>query len=128
MLKLNKNHIERDEILGIDMGTYNGGIISYTGLTLEKLELLIEKKFVDPGEAQNSAPLIQDMLEFMREHPDFTAHGYAVSPDRSDYRVSIEGLTLKRPPSTEEMIAFTDMFRHADEFSCDKEGCHCWYD
>lgn len=127
MFEFNKDHEARNKILGIT-GEDNGDIIHFDHLTLDGLEELIEKKFADSEEAQNSSPIIQEMLDFMKSHPDFTAHGYAVSIKRSDYRVSLEGITLNRKPTYDELIDFVDCFRFADDFNCGESGCNCWYD
>lgn len=98
------------------------------GLTLAKLETLVKENFIDLEEQQNDAPCVGDILLFMKANPRFTCHGYVVSPERDDYRVSIEGVDLNGKPTKKESKDFIALFRHADEFKCDETGCHCWYD
>lgn len=108
-------------------------LLYYAGLTAEGLKLLIEKGYADPEDRQNSAPSIGEFLEFMKAHPRFGAHGYIVTPERDDYRVSVEGLSCCGA-DIEDIVAFTNEYAHADEFSIDQseegEGyvCRCWYD
>jgi len=108
-------------------------LLYYAGLTASGLELLIEKGFADPEERQNSAPSIKEFLEFLKAHPRFGAHGYIVTPERGDYRVSVEGVSATGCDA-KDIVAFTNEYSHADEFSIDEcedgEGfsCRCWYD
>ena len=45
----------------------------------------------------------------------FTAHGYAVSPERPGCRVTIEGIEKVGRLTTEEVIDLANSFRGADE-------------
>ena len=130
-MKLNKDIKRRDELI---FGKYSpegylGGIKRFGGLTLDKLETLLKEKFADPDEAQNASPTIAEFRDFLLDYPSYTAHGYAVSDDRSDYRVTIEGVGKTGGyDSAEELEAFISMFRCADEFMADRDGMFCWYD
>ena len=125
--ELNMDFARRDAIIGgKEQGIYD--IYHFQGLTLEKLELLFKENFIDGDDAQDSAPTAQEILEFMRANPRFTCHGYAVTIERSDYRVSIEGVSLEEKVTEADRENFTNLFRHADEFSCSSSGCYCWFD
>jgi hypothetical protein len=77
------NTTERDHILfGTTPPVYSGGVAIFTGLTLEKIQLLVEKEFLDPTDSINCAPEFQDYIDFIESHPDFTAHGYTYGPER----------------------------------------------
>ena len=129
MMELNKNDKERQRILGIEGNDYSmGGTTRIRELTLAQLDELLEKNFADPEDAQNNAPTFQEIRDFIAAHPDFVAHGYAVSPERYDYRVSLEGIKLDRKPTEEELRDFVNFFRYADEFECEEDGCYAWYD
>lgn len=135
-MSLNQNEELRDEIIfgEHDNSKYSGGIRRYEGLDLNKLNALIEGEFVELEDAQNSAPTIEEMREFMTKWKDYnvTANGYVVEKRRSDYRTSIEGLdalTIDSKPFPDELVEdFTDMFRQADSFKAAKTVLHCWYD
>ena len=128
--KMNMAAARRSEILGVSKRESFGGIVRFEGLGLRELETLVSEGFADPEDCQNHAPSLGEILAFMRRFPDFTAHGYAVDPERNDYRVSIEGVHLGRIASDEEFSSFMELFRHADEVTCRNTvaGLYCWYD
>ena len=89
-MSLNLNWQERDKILGIENDStirprnsnYHGGCANYRGLTVEGLKELIDKDFIREDEYQNSAPTVKEFYEFMKQHSNFTAHGYSVEEKR----------------------------------------------
>lgn len=130
---LNKANVnKRDLILfgeDYDPRKYFGGIRRFTDLSYTGLKKLFDLDVVDPHERQNEAPEVAEFLEFLQDHAGFTAEGYAVSPERDDYRVSLEGVDCDEDFSLEDLVDFVMTFRFADEFSVDpEEGLHCWYD
>ena len=132
MTKLNDNCKERDTLIfgkPIDWKKDGlGGTESFEGLSLKVLKELKEKNFLDPEDAQNSAPSIEEMMEFMDGHKGFTAHGYVVSPDREDYRVSLEGVEFIGKVSFPTITEFSKMFGHADDLTIEEERLYCWFD
>ena len=130
MKKLNKDVKRRDKIIfgSYEKSKYAGGVRRYENLNLRTLKLLIAENFADPCEAQNCCPSIGEILKFMEKYPDYTAHGYVVGIDRSDYRVSIEGVYKPHPADSEvELIEFEELFKDADEMEMDIE-MYCWFD
>lgn len=125
---MNKDWQKRDGIIGVT--EYSGGIARFEKLSLYQLEELIDLGFASLENRHNYAPAIGSILEFMRSYPDFVAHGYAVSIDRDDYRVSLEGVKLSRKPTTKEFKAFINTFKGADECTgvFSSKGLWCWYD
>lgn len=131
MISLNTNQQARDEIIfdADRLGDpYRGGLKSFSFLTLDKLEQLVNEGFVDLGDRQNNAPSIDKILQFMRSNPDFTAHGYAIDKSRPDYRISIEGVRITRQLTFDEAISFTELFRLADIFEITDCSAYCWFD
>jgi len=136
--ELNIDFKERDMILfGKELDWVNGNVpggetfcghAAFKGLTLEKLKELRDKHFLDPSNRQNNAPTIAQFIEFMEEHSDMKAHGYAISPGRNDYRVSLEGLEFNGECSTELQLAFVERFRQADALEFTDSRLYCWYD
>lgn len=129
-MKYNMDIKKRDEFLfgNYDPHRYDlGGISRFRYLYVEGLKWLVDEGFADPDEAQNDAPTIEEFINFMENHPEFVAHGYAVTDERDDYRISIEGIE-----SDDEIVDvdtlkdFVDMFRFADEFYIDPP--YCWFD
>jgi len=124
---MNKDMKRRDEILGIS-SEYLGGTAHYKPISLDVLEQLIKEDFVNLDECQNSSPSINEFLEFMKENPKVKAHGYVVHSDRSDYRLSIEGLWVDEEDVTNELkITFMEWNRFADEFNV-KDNLRSWWD
>ena len=122
-MKYNKDEKTRNALLGIHKGSY----VQFSNLDAETLEKLIDSNFADPEEAQNDAPTIAEFLEFMQDYPEYKAHGYTIGLDRSDYRVSIEGLE-GYPKTSGALISFIKIFRMADEFDITAGYVRCWYD
>ena len=129
---LNTDIKRRDELIfkdGFQFERYScGGIRYFKDLTLDTLKSLKRENFLDASDAQNSSPTIQEFMEFMDEHPGFTAHGYAVIDSRSDYRVSIEGLEKDGDISRDDLVDFVDMNRWADKLNVSDNWLRCWYD
>ena len=128
---LNPDQTTRDSILFSETPSFGGGIGRFFGLSLENLEKLINQNFIELDDCQNDAPSVNEIYMFMKMYPTVTAHGYAVTKERSDYRVSLEGVECTDPGTICDpnfMRDFTNTFRHADEFSLTSEIASCWYD
>lgn len=102
-------------------------ILPYDNLTGDALDTLIKEGFADEDEQQNSCPCIREINAFLHAHPNFTAHGYIVTPERSDYRVSIEGVSGTEC-CLEDTEDFIRLFRRADDFTINGDECYCWFD
>ena len=127
--QLNQDEATRDTLIfgEHDPQAYSGGIRRFEGLSLNKLKKLLELKFIDPEERQNYSPTTAEILRFMKRYPAYKAHGYVVTIDRSDYRVTLEGVSKEDfADSDKELMDFTELFKHADEF--DPVYMYCWYD
>ena len=105
-----------------------GGIRHFNGLNYKSLCILIGTGFADPEERQNESPSIREIAAFMMKYPAFTAHGYTVSFDRDDYRISIEGVDGSEAElNNVQMIKdFIELFGNADELNAD--NLYCWFD
>ena len=132
MSNLNEDVNSRDRILfkeNFNPEMYIGGVRHFRELSLDNLETLVKDKFIELDECQNDSPTTEEILEFVRKYPDYLVHGYAVSPFREDYRVTLEGVEKDIPVSSkEELIDFTKLFQLADEFVVDKDYVYCWFD
>lgn len=61
----------------------------------------------------------------MQKYPFWEAHGYVTSVDRSDYRITIEGIARENvPDDPEELRAYSKLCGDADDF----QSNYCWYD
>lgn len=128
--KLNADVNARDNAIfgeNYDPEKYKGGCRSFNYLTKKDLKWLIDNNFIRLDEAQNNAPTVEAFYEFLKENNGYFVHGYTVSPDRSDYRVSIEGLHRDTPIETvDEIKAFVMFARWAEELDLDTG--YCWWD
>ena len=128
-MKYNYDDKRRCEIIGMDCPPkYLGGCKSFKGLTLSQLNLLLEENFIDPEECQNSSPTTIEFKEFLDRYPECTLHGYIVTPERSDYRVTIEGLEYCGDVPRDMLVDFINEFRYSDNFICDEDYLYCWFD
>jgi hypothetical protein len=130
---LNRNHARRDEILGTAGARYSGGIKHFTGLDAARLQQLVDERFLDPQARQNRSPTAEQFLRFLRRWPWVTAHGYAVSRRREDYRVSLEGLACALdgvPPERREQLReeFRQLCGEADEYLDEGNRLWAWWD
>ena len=132
--KLNGDAARRDELLNEAMPGIEvpGGVRYFTGMRPKTLRTLLEEGFADRAERQNAAPSIAELLGYMEAHSGVSAIGYAVDPERDDYRVSVDGLVLAFPYSDEQERAFREFCESADElFLTDSvvgHGLRAWWD
>lgn len=128
---MNKDFNKRDEIL---FGVYNkdaykyGGIRHFENLDADTLKQLLDEGFIEPEEVQNYSPTTMEFYEFISAHPNFTAHGYAVSPNRDDYRITLEGIECHESCDAKTMREFIELCRFADELSMNDEYMYAWWD
>lgn len=118
---------ERKELCGVDDKNFFGGCSRFEGMNAKTLQLLVDKGYADPEDNQNGSTTLGEYLEFMKEHPRFKAHGYIISNDREDRRITVEGLEA-RNVTIKEIVAFTELDRCADEFEATQKYCRSWWD
>ena len=118
---------ERCKLVGVDTKNFFGGCSRFEGMNAKTLQLLVDKGYADLEDNTNGSTTLGEYLEFMKEHPRFKAHGYIISNDREDRRITIEGLEAKRV-TIKEMVAFTNLDRFADEFEATQLYCRSWWD
>lgn len=128
MYELNKDYHRRDEIVGLKNKKYVAGIKRFQGLSFDQLDSLVEENFISLEDKPTFAPNAQEIYDFLKDNPDFTVMGYLVSPDREDYRISLDGVELKRKPTVDEIIEFVALFRLASDFKCNLKTCYAIFD
>lgn len=122
----NRDQAVRDQILNLRY--HMGGVNRFDGARAEVLQKLIDLGFADPNDRQNDAPSYGKIVEFLKKYPRFTGFGYAVDVTRDDYRVTLEGVLGPDGRLTqEELEAFVELFRTADEFRTTSPA-RAWYD
>lgn len=125
---------EREQMIfheNYDEQNYHGGIRYFEKLDLATAASLLQKGYLSVDERQNNSPTVGEILEFCTTHElakDWMLHGYAVSRNRADTRVSIEGIDGIGSFSVDTIIDFSQLFHDADEFHIDRTSVHCWYD
>lgn len=130
MKELNINQDLRDYIIFKNNSpNYMGGTASFEHLDIWDLEKLIKNNFIDLDDSQNDSPTAKEFYDFVKNN-GFTGsfHGYVVNKDRSDYRVTIEGIDINSEIEKDALIQFSNLCRHADEFICTATNLYCWYD
>jgi len=128
---------QRDLILKgfFDSKEYFGGTKRFSKLPLELLELLVIEGHADPEDYQNEAPAIKDLLAFAKQMSEkgyyFFFGGYAVSPDREDYRISIDTINIKYYFDNNNHLnnkILEKFFNKADDKDLDNGSMRFWYD
>jgi hypothetical protein len=127
----NKDYRTRDRILGLnaEWGKDNsGGIARFEDLNVKTFETLLLEKYIDPEGSQNESPSAKEIFYFMVKYPQVLAYGYAVSPDRDDYRTTIEGLFVPSSEVTPQLKKdFEEFCEDADEIETDSD-LYSWWD
>jgi hypothetical protein len=125
---------EREQILqpylfkkGDMLYGWSGGTRHIQKVPVEVIELLIRKGYLKRDENQNQSPTTDEFLRFMKQWRRYKvlAHGYEVSKERNDCRVTIEGLETDMRPGDELFDAAWLEFNH----SADENGFYySWWD
>lgn len=128
MYKYNMDIETRDKIIfgSYEPDKYMGGCRDFEDMNVETLKELVNKEFANPEECHNYSPSIEEFISWMESYDGYLVDGYVISDKRSDYRLNI--VTIKKVEGIEdkdEMIAFVNEFRFADEF--DIKG-YAWWD
>ena len=119
---------ERDKILESYFDSKEiGGIRYIRDVPASIIRELLNKGLADPEDQQNYAPTLNEICRFCEQHPEFTIHGYVVSRERDDARVTAEGIETDHLETAVEDLM---MFRFADDFRIDTDegSFYCWYD
>ncbi|MFD1374096.1 hypothetical protein [Actinoplanes sichuanensis] len=103
--------------------TFTGGAGFFGPMDAAGLAELLDGEWLDPDDRQNLAPSAWDIFQFVCDHPGTHAQGYAISPDREDYRISLE--TIWAPEIDDALradaLAFcvgTEALETTDELEC----------
>ena len=130
MKKLNDDIETRDKII---YGKYKSapykftGYRSFSGMEADVLTDLLDNNFADPDETCGYSPTIYEIREFLRDYPDYTAHGYSADNKDGNYGIVICGVEKGSPSdSSDELHDYMRLFGNADEF--DETNMRCCYD
>lgn len=124
------DELRRFELLGVKCPAKKYDIVYFEGLTYENAIALIDEGFLDENDSQNESPTAREFVDFMAKHKEITAHGYAVTPDRSDCRVTIGGLESNYAGNAEvtTVVDFVNLCKYADDLTITPTSLYCWYD
>lgn len=129
---------ERDRylIVNVDLGgdahKFAGGTydrVHFSGMSYAVMEHCVKLGWLKKEDTQNSSPSVGQFLEFLKHNAGFNAHGYIISPERRDTRISIEGVhgrSGNRRPNLHQLENFTQLCRYADEFRLNPP--YAWWD
>ena len=129
-LRLNNDEEKRDKIIfgEYDPDSYIGGVRHFEGLTCDKLSDLLSQNFINPLEKKKNAPDVVQIHQFIERYPDYTAHGFAISNRRYDYRVTLEGIKKEKPPdSAAELEDFKAFSKDAVVVETG-DKMYCWFE
>ena len=131
---MNKDYKARDEIIfgKYDPNSYFGGCKRFS-CSKETIQTLIDNDFIDLEECQNCSPTTKEFMEYVNDLNDVIFNCYAISPNRDDYRVTIEGLDVEVKDDDYDNISYlVETFHYADEFGFEHNGdsffLHAWWD
>lgn len=136
MKELNKNHQIRDRIIfghPLTEDDYCGGCKHFYSLSFEKLSTLLEEGFAYSEEIQNSSPSIAQLHAYAKKciEKGFNAvfFGYVISPNREDYRTSIDAIEVTGINLDPDVISeFEQLAQSADEIIVNSMQLYAWWD
>ncbi len=109
-----------------------GGARRFHNLSRENLQQLISQGFANRADSQNFSPTIGEFFDFAQRQGnkgfEFTFEGYVISPERRDYRVSIDGLFYRGICSTELILDFQEFVNEPDELEIEPNYLRAWWD
>lgn len=133
---LNPDQISRDEIIGsnfIELKS-SGGIRDFKNLPVDKLQILVEQNFATLNDSCDYSPTIGEYLAFADEiktvNPDLiiTFDGHSVDSWRSDYRVSIEAISIQGVIDLTIREMFLTFVGKPDNLKITENILYAWYD
>ena len=115
---------------------YVGGCRRFDKITVNQLKELLDANFIDGSQSQNGSPTVNEFLKFgmkMQCSDKYTLvyyEGYAISPDRDDYRVSIDGIKFESEYviDREVLSAFWKFIQYASEVEISDTRGRGWWD
>ena len=129
-MQLNRDYEKRDKIIfgAYEPNEYSGGVRRFHRLSFANAKELVDNNFIDLDDTQNLAPMASVFYSFLKKYPFYYVGGYAVSPDRYDYRISFDELergvhasVLVDPDEDSDFNSFAE--------KADEKGTYaCWFD
>lgn len=132
-----RNAKSLDEFSELLYKYYNAGCRSFKGVSLDVIKELVKNDFLKLDERQSSScPSTQEMIkvadDILEKDPDakILFEGYAVTPFRDDYRVTITTIILISSKNIDDPIYenFMDLIKNADEIDKRDNFVYAWWD
>ena len=79
------------------------------------LEELIEQKYILPDDKYRDGPTATEILEAIKNHPDWVISGWMTSFSRNKQYIFINNCTKSGPTTIDEINDFVRCWRKADE-------------
>jgi|GEM_PF-1059790 hypothetical protein len=131
----NSDYENRDAIIfgkPLKWEDIRGGAYSFSELTLQKLEELVNQGFALITARHNDSPYVGEFLTFARNQADrgfnFHFHGYVISPKREDYRISIDGISFHGHCTPELISEFEKFIGIPDDKYIKPDYLFAWWD
>lgn len=131
---MNKDYKLRDKIIfgEYDPKSYLCGCKNFH-CSYETMKELVANDFIDMNECQNYSPYTKEFMEILDGIPSVEFIAYAVSPERDDYRITIEGVDVEIDDTDYDTVSLlVESFHTADEFNFQHDGdkyyLHAWWD
>ena len=131
---MNKDYTRRDTLICGEgkHPYYIGGCYDFY-CDWKTLNNLVKEGFADPNECQNDSPSIKEFLELTEGLKGIKFKAYAVSPERQDYRITVDGIEASIYEAYGDDIAkLVQVCHEADEFDFSHEGynyiLYAWWD
>lgn len=115
-----KDYDKRDQIIFGEKyhpKKYIGGYRSFERMNAKTLRELVNEDFADARMKFDDAPTIQSFLEYGEKHKNVTYNGYAISPERQNFRIIIDEINqdFDNGSDIDAIIDFVNKFHGADE-------------
>ena len=129
---MNKNYNKRDNIIfgeNYNKEKYLGGVRYFEQMTRKTLKQLLADGFIESDECQNCSPTTEEFLKETEGFDDYVLfEGYTVSPERDDYRITIDAVIIKIPYHEHDALSrFVEAYQGADEFSLSPDNSQKTY-
>lgn len=109
-----------------------GGCKRFDSLSVDQLRQLLVLRFADPQGTTNASPSTQDFLAFAQIQAGlgfrFVFEGYAIRPERQDYRVTIDAIAYEGEATDDVVQAFQEFSLTADELEIAPNLLRAWWD
>ena len=135
MYNLNMDYKGRDKIIfGSEIDWKNQtGTAKRFSISFSQLKDLIHNDYIDLSHNTNESPTFEIFYKFLCKYPQLNVNGWAKSPYRRDYSVSIYGIEGNIEQWNEDLKKqlkedLKAIFKNADEFIVSEKEVWVWYD